>query len=227
MLIQLSVNVFSASCAWINTAEQNGDFETGVLLPEWTGGFQSINAIVVHTGNYSGFMTYCTTGSLVYTFSTPIESNLITNATVWFYHTSTSTGTHHVRVTYNDTSYSDTYGDWGVKSVWSEFTLNPLTPNLKVVSVLFHCSAGPSSGLYVDDFFFGYYEPEPTPTPTPEPWYYDIPFSILLGLVALFMVFGGPIWMIHSTREHDFKQSVNGLIILIVGLALIVGWFWP
>lgn len=70
------------------------------------------------------------------------------------------------------------------------------------------------------------------PTPTPEEpelwdWFADLfqnNFAFVLCLMGIVMVFFGGYWLIDQGRHREVKQMTNGLIILIVGLALSVGW---
>jgi hypothetical protein len=53
-----------------------------------------------------------------------------------------------------------------------------------------------------------------------------LPFSLIMGLAGVGMVFGGSIGTIHFVREHEWKTVVTTLIIALVGYALVVGWFY-
>ncbi len=84
----------------------------------------------------------------------------------------------------------------------------------------------------MQDCFYFYVGAYGTPPPTPEPytlwdWFSDIfqnNFMFVLGVLGLFMLFGGTIWGIQQVRERDVKQMTNGVIIAIVGAALLFGW---
>lgn len=53
-----------------------------------------------------------------------------------------------------------------------------------------------------------------------------LPFSFLLGVIGLGMLFGGPIYTIHQFRQHEYRSLITGTVITLVGAALIIGWFW-
>lgn len=53
-----------------------------------------------------------------------------------------------------------------------------------------------------------------------------LPISLIMGIIGVCMVFGGSFYSIHNVREREIKQVVNGLIIALIGFALIVGWFY-
>lgn len=61
-------------------------------------------------------------------------------------------------------------------------------------------------------------------------WSYTIqpflPFTLLLGLIGIAMMFGGSAWAVHSTQEGEYRTALNGFIVALVGAALIIGWFW-
>ncbi len=108
--------------------------------------------------------------------------------------------------------------DWTYINCMSLIT-NPSTQNLTLKR--FYVNSPVVTGstvILIDDFSLV----ETIPT-TPE--YHNISFTLILGLTAVGMFFGGGVWFVHNVREREPKQMVNGLIILLVGSALIYGWF--
>lgn len=54
-----------------------------------------------------------------------------------------------------------------------------------------------------------------------------VPFSLILGIIGLSMTFGGPLYMIHSFRQGEYRTAlITCTIITLVGGALVIGWFW-
>lgn len=54
-----------------------------------------------------------------------------------------------------------------------------------------------------------------------------LPFSLILGVLGLCMVFGGPIYAVHSFRKEEYRTAlITCTIITLVGAALVIGWFW-
>lgn len=54
-----------------------------------------------------------------------------------------------------------------------------------------------------------------------------LPFSLIIGVVGLGMVFGGPIYAIHSFRQGEYRTAlITCTIITLVGVALVIGWFY-
>lgn len=55
---------------------------------------------------------------------------------------------------------------------------------------------------------------------------FSFPFSLILGMTGVGMVFGGGLGTIHYIKQKEFKDSFNALVIALVGGALVLGWFF-
>lgn len=55
---------------------------------------------------------------------------------------------------------------------------------------------------------------------------FSFPFSLILGLTGVGMVFGGSLGTIHYIKDREWKGSFNAFVIALVGMALVLGWFF-
>lgn len=53
-----------------------------------------------------------------------------------------------------------------------------------------------------------------------------LPISLLMGLIGVCMIFGGSLGGVHYIREREFKTVVTCLIVALIGVALVIGWFY-
>lgn len=54
-----------------------------------------------------------------------------------------------------------------------------------------------------------------------------LPFSLIIGIIGVGMVFGGPIYAVHSFRQGEYRTAlITCTIITLVGAALVIGWFY-
>lgn len=78
--------------------------------------------------------------------------------------------------------------------------------------------------LYFD--VFANVDPYTPPVEPPGFWEaFNFPFSLLLLIVAVAMIFGGGFWFIKNVREREFMAAFNGFIIFIVGAAIVAATF--
>lgn len=109
-------------------------------------------------------------------------------------------------------------------SAYLSLALSKVVIDNKLMLVYIDTVTGP--GEHYAYFSGTYGSPEPI---IEGPSYWDtlnVPFSLILGLTGLCMVFGGPVWAIHEVRERELKQVINGVIIFLVGVGLVIGWFF-
>lgn len=61
-------------------------------------------------------------------------------------------------------------------------------------------------------------------------WSYTLspimPISLVMGLAGVAMFFGGAFYGVHEGKKQEWKHAISGLIIALIGFALIVGWFY-
>lgn len=139
---------------------------------------------------------------------------------------------NHVSLICTNGNLNGTNGNgWAAKNYGGSFTFtNNENCNLTLIEDIGAIRV--SGGLYDGDTGYGngsLFRLTPGNTYTFE-WSFTIqpflPFSLMLGLIGVAMLFGGSIWAIHSGREGEYRVAVNGVIVTLVGAALVIGWFW-